>query len=133
MKACHETVDRYKEQADQVGPHEEEELFEEPDGKVEDSYTLRKMAGNLVRNLAVNFCEGLWEISRSIIEQLMQKPNWFHCEVAVLYIGLIAEFCKDQFNPNMLAIIGSISAVMTKFDQPQLVSTCLWTLSQFSE
>lgn len=52
--------------------------------------------------------------------------------MAVLYIGLIAEFCKDQFSSNLLAIIGSISAIMTKLDQPQLVSTCLWTLSQFS-
>jgi len=42
-------------------------LFGDSDEKVEDGYTLRKMAGNLVGKFAVNFCEGLWELSRPTI------------------------------------------------------------------
>lgn len=67
MRASQPIEARYQDHTESTDPHDEEELLSDSDDKVEEGYTLRKMAGNLVSKMAVNFCEGLWELSRPIV------------------------------------------------------------------
>ena len=93
---------------------------------------MRKRCGFIINKLSLLFCEELWDASKELVSQLIQHEDWMRKEVAILYIGLIAENCSESVKGNFREVVQTISASMSNSPEYLLKSTCLWTLSKYT-